>query len=63
MINNYNVASRLLWKRGLDLNWFLSSIIEDGGEGVIMQRKGSLYEQGRSSSLVKLKVSNKRREK
>lgn len=31
-------------------------IIEGGGEGVILQKRGSPYEQGRSSSLVKFKV-------
>jgi ATP-dependent DNA ligase len=32
-------------------------IIEAGGEGVILQKVGSLYEQGRSSDLLKIKVN------
>jgi hypothetical protein len=32
-------------------------IIDDGGEGIILRKVHSLYEQGRSISLFKLKVS------
>ena len=32
------------------------TIVENEGEGVILRRKGSLYEHGRSLSLLKLKV-------
>lgn len=35
---------------------FVQAVIDDGGEGVILRRLYSLYENGRSTSLVKLKV-------
>ena len=54
----YMVASRfLLHSHSTTSPLFVSMIIEDGGEGVIMRRVGSLYEPGRSPSLIKLKVS------
>jgi hypothetical protein len=34
----------------------VQNIIEEGGEGLILQRQGSLYERGRSPSLLKVKV-------
>lgn len=34
----------------------VKGIIEEGGEGVILQKMKSLYEHGRTSSLIKLKV-------
>lgn len=34
----------------------LQQVIEGGGEGIILQKKNSFYEQGRSQSLLKLKV-------
>lgn len=40
----------------LALDTFVQKIIEDGGEGIILQKGYSLYESGRSSSLLKLKV-------
>jgi hypothetical protein len=36
--------------------WYMEHIISSGGEGVILQQCGSHYEQGRSLSLIKLKV-------
>lgn len=37
----------------------LQHIIDNGGEGVILRKPKSLYEGGRSTSLIKLKVLNK----
>lgn len=34
----------------------LEAIMNDGGEGVILRKQKSLYESGRSASLIKLKV-------
>lgn len=31
-------------------------VIKSGGEGIILRKFGSLYERGRSASLLKLKV-------
>ena len=39
-----------------EIGWFIREIIEDGGEGIILQRSGSLYTEGRSSALLKLKA-------
>lgn len=38
-------------------------IIEGGGEGVMMRRVASIYERGRSSNLLKLKVTNNMKNK
>jgi hypothetical protein len=35
----------------------IEGILEDGGEGVILRKVGSKYEHGRTSALIKLKVS------
>lgn len=35
----------------------LRGILKDGGEGIMMRKPLSLYERGRSLSLVKLKVA------
>lgn len=32
-------------------------ILSNGGEGVILQKRKSIYESGRSTSLLKIKVS------
>lgn len=34
----------------------MEEVIKDGGEGIIMRKKGSLYIPGRSDSLIKMKV-------
>ena len=34
----------------------LEDIIADGGEGVVLRKPKSFYEQGRSPSLLKIKV-------
>jgi hypothetical protein len=46
----------VLGKNGQHLSGLVEGIIEDGGEGVILRKVASLYEFGRSSSLIKLKV-------
>jgi ATP-dependent DNA ligase len=43
----------------LDVN--IGFVLEGGGEGVILRKPGSLYENGRSSSLIKLKVTKKKK--
>ena len=35
----------------------IQNIIDDGGEGAILRRMSSIYEGGRTSTLIKLKVS------
>jgi len=50
------VAPRMLVMNDIHLQYFLQSVIEDGGEGAILRRINSLYEPGRSKLLVKLKV-------
>ena len=50
------VPSRFLLCEKSHLNKVVQLVIEDGGEGVILRKIGSLYEQGRSQSLLKFKV-------
>lgn len=38
----------------------LDEIIEEGGEGVILRKPFSPYEQGRSENLIKIKVWKRR---
>ena len=40
------------------LNKLLEYIITEAGEGVVLRRHASLYQHGRSSDLLKLKVSS-----
>lgn len=47
---------RMICKDEKHLGVTTQTIIDDGGEGVILRKVGSLYERGRNSSLVKLKV-------
>ena len=35
----------------------IEGVLDDGGEGVILRKVGSLYEHGRTTALIKLKVS------
>lgn len=37
---------------------FVSAVLRDGGEGVILRKPKSHYEHGRSANLVKIKASN-----
>ena len=34
----------------------LQIVLEEGGEGLVLRKPKSIYEQGRSASLLKLKV-------
>jgi ATP-dependent DNA ligase len=36
----------------------VKTILDNAGEGVILRKMGSRYEHGRSTSLLKFKVSN-----
>lgn len=38
------------------MHWLVKQIINEGGEGIILQMASSLYEHGRSHSLIKIKV-------
>lgn len=57
------VASRIMCKATSLLENFLQQIINNNGEGVIMRKPHTLYERGRSTSLVKLKVLNREKER
>lgn len=46
----------MLGKSDKHLIFIKESIIEHGGEGVILRKVNSLYESGKSSELLKLKV-------
>lgn len=52
----YANATRVLSVNKNLVQFTLKSILEDGGEGVILRKRYSLFENGRSRSLVKLKV-------
>jgi len=52
----YIVASRLRCESLQEMNKFLSLIIKDEGEGIVLRKPKSVYEQGRSPSLLKIKV-------
>ena len=54
------MVPRILCKDGDLLTQCISGILENGGEGVIMRKVGSLYEHGRSAAVVKLKVNKKK---
>lgn len=59
MIHANIVASRMLCSSKETLVKKLESIINEGGEGLIVRKPKSLYESGRSINLLKLKVSRK----
>ena len=50
------LAPRILGKSNEHVQVAIDGIISGGGEGAIMRKTGSLYERGRTSSLIKLKV-------
>ena len=54
--NNKHIAPRTMVKGEPHLKFMLHSILEDAGEGIIARKVGSVYEHGRTSSLIKLKV-------
>jgi ATP-dependent DNA ligase len=51
------VIFRVLCRGESHLNEIVSTITENGGEGVILRKLQSLYESGRSAQLLKVKVS------
>eukprot|EP00026_Physarum_polycephalum_P002904 Phypoly_transcript_02913.p1 GENE.Phypoly_transcript_02913~~Phypoly_transcript_02913.p1 ORF type:complete len:747 (+),score=87.92 Phypoly_transcript_02913:75-2315(+) len=56
------IAPRKLIHDHVKLERSITCIMEDGGEGVILRRPKSVYEHGRSPSLLKLKASREDRE-
>ena len=50
------MATRISLLDHATMNKLLKTMIETGGEGLILRRKDSLYESGRTRSLLKLKV-------
>ena len=52
----YIIAHRLLCKSRKQMSDYSREIMESSGEGVILRRRGSLYENGRSPALIKVKV-------
>lgn len=50
------VVPRVRLKNDKQVNYFLQNIINDGGEGVVVRKVNSIYEHGRTPSLLKLKV-------
>ena len=55
--NNKIVATRVKCSHNFHVDISLQRILEDGGEGLILRKMASQYEQGRSRNLIKLKVS------
>eukprot|EP00026_Physarum_polycephalum_P003756 Phypoly_transcript_03770.p1 GENE.Phypoly_transcript_03770~~Phypoly_transcript_03770.p1 ORF type:complete len:759 (+),score=109.95 Phypoly_transcript_03770:66-2279(+) len=55
-------ASRILCKNQKQLTLAIREITQDGGEGVILRKPQSLYENGRSPYLLKLKATRGDRE-
>eukprot|EP00026_Physarum_polycephalum_P004684 Phypoly_transcript_04707.p1 GENE.Phypoly_transcript_04707~~Phypoly_transcript_04707.p1 ORF type:complete len:664 (+),score=57.25 Phypoly_transcript_04707:58-2049(+) len=49
------LAPRLLCKRAANVYMLHDIVTENEGEGIILRKKGSLYEPGRSLSLLKMK--------
>lgn len=47
---------RMLCKGKGHLESSLQNILNSGGEGVVLQKKASLYKPGRSETVIKLKV-------
>eukprot|EP00026_Physarum_polycephalum_P002151 Phypoly_transcript_02156.p1 GENE.Phypoly_transcript_02156~~Phypoly_transcript_02156.p1 ORF type:complete len:735 (+),score=101.72 Phypoly_transcript_02156:694-2898(+) len=53
-----HIASRFLIQKSNSTSLFVNMIIENGGEGAILRKVGSLYDHGRSPSLIKLKIAS-----
>lgn len=49
-------AMRLLCNSNEISDLILDNVVEHEGEGIILRKLGSIYEHGRSTSLVKIKV-------
>eukprot|EP00026_Physarum_polycephalum_P001627 Phypoly_transcript_01629.p1 GENE.Phypoly_transcript_01629~~Phypoly_transcript_01629.p1 ORF type:complete len:1030 (-),score=139.53 Phypoly_transcript_01629:75-3164(-) len=50
-----HVASRILAKSEAHMKFLLNIVLENSGEGLIARKVGSVYENGRSSALLKIK--------
>ena len=50
------VVSRVLCEFSGQVSAFMSSVIDDEGEGVILRKLNSIYSCGRNTNLLKLKV-------
>ena len=50
-------AARVLCAHRRRLAYALQQVLADGGEGVVLRKPASQYEHGRSTNLIKLKVS------
>eukprot|EP00026_Physarum_polycephalum_P000813 Phypoly_transcript_00814.p1 GENE.Phypoly_transcript_00814~~Phypoly_transcript_00814.p1 ORF type:complete len:797 (+),score=105.00 Phypoly_transcript_00814:1557-3947(+) len=51
------VVPRMLFQFSSSPRYFIQMIIDDGGEGIILRKVGSVYQHGRSRELLKLKTS------
>eukprot|EP00026_Physarum_polycephalum_P001467 Phypoly_transcript_01469.p1 GENE.Phypoly_transcript_01469~~Phypoly_transcript_01469.p1 ORF type:complete len:1107 (+),score=182.36 Phypoly_transcript_01469:326-3322(+) len=51
------VVSRCLCKNKAHMRDAVKGVIENGGEGIIMRKVKSMYERGRTSSLLKIKAA------
>eukprot|EP00026_Physarum_polycephalum_P001387 Phypoly_transcript_01388.p1 GENE.Phypoly_transcript_01388~~Phypoly_transcript_01388.p1 ORF type:complete len:627 (+),score=98.80 Phypoly_transcript_01388:211-1881(+) len=49
------VAPRVMCESEEHMQWFVKGILEEAGEGIILRKVRSVYEHGRSTSLLKLK--------
>jgi ATP-dependent DNA ligase len=54
--SDINAFRMLCTSEGLLKSALKEIIVVSGGEGIILQRRRSLYEQGRSTNLFKIKV-------
>jgi ATP-dependent DNA ligase len=57
LTDNHNVVARMASTTQSHLNNMLHNVVDHGGEGIILQKSSSRYEHGRSTSLLKVKVS------
>jgi ATP-dependent DNA ligase len=57
IFDNKIIIFRVLCKSKSHLNEMVLTITENGGEGVIIRKLHSCYENGRSTHLLKIKVS------
>jgi hypothetical protein len=53
---NYIVTPRVICANKLHVSNIIQCILSDTGEGVILRKSNSIYENGRSTNLLKIKV-------
>eukprot|EP00026_Physarum_polycephalum_P002383 Phypoly_transcript_02389.p1 GENE.Phypoly_transcript_02389~~Phypoly_transcript_02389.p1 ORF type:complete len:939 (-),score=111.94 Phypoly_transcript_02389:24-2525(-) len=51
------ISSRVKYVNKLQINRWLKCTLQDGGEGIILRKAESMYEHGRTESLLKLKAT------